>query len=194
MPQIVHYFSISAAEEDFSTVINILKFHSGDTYIDVNISIINDESIEGNETFTIYLTSDVGVNVSPYVQTEVTIIDDDKDDDKADGDDDDDDDDGGGGDDGDDDGNGDDDDDEDGGDDIGGDDNSGDDASGDDDDNDNDDEGNLLGLFEELIVYMYTIPFYIECDVNLCVNGGSCTLYGDNTYNYLYLPSGIYWS
>ena len=44
--------------------------------IDVNISIINDESIEGNETFTIYLTSDVGVNVSPYVQTEVTIIDD----------------------------------------------------------------------------------------------------------------------
>ena len=44
--------------------------------IDVNISIINDESIEGNEIFTIYLTSDVGVNVSPYVQTEVTIIDD----------------------------------------------------------------------------------------------------------------------
>ena len=44
----------------------------------MNISIINDESIEGNETFTIYLTSDVGVNVSPYVQTEVTIIDDDK--------------------------------------------------------------------------------------------------------------------
>ena len=57
------------AEEDFSTVIKILEFHPGDTYIDVNISIINDESIEGNETFTIYLTSDVGVNVSPYVQT-----------------------------------------------------------------------------------------------------------------------------
>ena len=46
----------------------------------MNVLIINDESIEGNETFTIYLTSDVGVNVSPYVQTEVTIIDDDEDD------------------------------------------------------------------------------------------------------------------
>ena len=44
----------------------------------MNVSIINDESIEGNETLTIYLTSDVGVNVSPYVQTEVTIIDDDE--------------------------------------------------------------------------------------------------------------------
>ena len=43
----------------------------------MNVTIINDESIEGNETFTIYLTSDVGVNVSPYVQTEVTIINDD---------------------------------------------------------------------------------------------------------------------
>ena len=79
------------AEEDFSTVIKILEFHSGNMHIDVNISIINDESIEGNETFTIYLTSDVGVNVSLYVQTEVTIIDDDEyDDDEYDGDDDDD--------------------------------------------------------------------------------------------------------
>ena len=72
------YHIIFAAEEDFATVIKILEFHSGDKYVDVNVTIINDESIEGNETFTIYLTSDVGVNVSPYVQTEVTIIDDDK--------------------------------------------------------------------------------------------------------------------
>ena len=43
----------------------------------MNVSIINDESIEGNETFTIYLTSDVG---STYIETEVTIIDDDYDD------------------------------------------------------------------------------------------------------------------
>ena len=40
-------------------------------------------NVKGNVTliFTIYLTSDVGVNVSPYVQTEVTIIDDEYDDD-----------------------------------------------------------------------------------------------------------------
>ena len=64
---------VYAAEEDFSTVTKIIYVESR---IDVNISIINDESIEGNEIFTVYLTSDVGVNVSPYVQTEVTIIDD----------------------------------------------------------------------------------------------------------------------
>ena len=40
----------------------------------MNVTIINDESIEGNETFTIYLTSDVG---STYIETEITIIDDD---------------------------------------------------------------------------------------------------------------------
>ena len=94
----------------------------------MNISIINYESIEGNETFTIYLTSDVGVNVSPYVQTEVTIIDDDGDDDK---DDEDDEDDGDGSDNNDDDSD---------------DDSDGDSDGGDYDDSDGDNEGNLLGL------------------------------------------------
>ena len=56
-------------------MLEILEFHSGNEYTDVNISIINDESFEGNETFTIYLTSDVG---STYIETEVTIIDDDE--------------------------------------------------------------------------------------------------------------------
>ena len=65
---------LPTAEEDFGIVIKILEFHSGDTYIDVNVSIINDESIEGIEIFTIYLTSDVG---STYVETEIKIIDDD---------------------------------------------------------------------------------------------------------------------
>ena len=114
--------NICTAEEDFSTAIKILEFDSGDKYIDVNISVINDESIEGNETFSIYLTSDVGVNVSPYVQTEVTIIDNDKDDDKDNEDDEDD-------------GDGSDDDD---------DSDNGDDNDGGDDDDYN--EGNLLGL------------------------------------------------
>ena len=131
-----------AAEEDFSSVTKIIYLESR---IDVNISIINDESIEGNETFTIYLTSDVGVNLSPYVQTEVTIIDDnDKEDDEDDNSDD-----------------------------------------GDDDENNND-EGNLyldsLLRSEELIdtiFFLYTVTS-TECDVNPCVNGGSCTQHGDN--------------
>ena len=78
MPWNFKFSPLPTAEEDFSIVIMILEFHSGDTYIDVNVTIINDESIEGNETFTIYLTSDVG---STYIETEITIIDDDYDDD-----------------------------------------------------------------------------------------------------------------
>ena len=81
--QVPVFSLLYTAEEDYSTVIKILEFRSGDTYIDVNISIINDESIEGNETFTIYLTIGIGVNVS---QTEVTIIDDDEEDNNGDDD------------------------------------------------------------------------------------------------------------
>ena len=74
MPWNIIFSPIPTAEEDFSSVIKILEFHSGDKHINMNIPIINDESIEGNETFTIYLTSDVG---STYIETEVKIMDDD---------------------------------------------------------------------------------------------------------------------
>jgi hypothetical protein len=64
----------ATAEEDFRTLVNILQFES---LIDVNITILNDELMESNETFVIYLTSSSGVNLSPHAQTEVIIIDDD---------------------------------------------------------------------------------------------------------------------
>jgi hypothetical protein len=53
---------MNAAEEDFRTLVNILQFES---LIDVNITILNDELMESNETFVIYLTSSSGVNLSP---------------------------------------------------------------------------------------------------------------------------------
>ena len=55
----------------------ILKFNLNESLIDVNISILNDEVIESNETFVIYLTSGSGVKLSPHAQTEVIIDDDD---------------------------------------------------------------------------------------------------------------------
>ena len=57
------------------TRIRILEFSSKDNTTDVNITIINDELIY-RETFVIYLTSGVGVKLSPYTQIEVTIADD----------------------------------------------------------------------------------------------------------------------
>ena len=67
---------MNAAEEDFRTLVNILEFES---LIDVNITILNDELMESNETFVIYLTSGSGVKLSPLAQTEVIIFDDDDD-------------------------------------------------------------------------------------------------------------------
>ena len=70
-------FLLIAAEEDFLTLIEILNFPPDDSLIDVNITIINDELTESNETFVIYLNSGVGVELSPYAWTKVIINDDD---------------------------------------------------------------------------------------------------------------------
>ena len=43
----------------------------------MTITILDDESTENNESFVLYLTSGVGVYLSPYSQSTVTIIDDD---------------------------------------------------------------------------------------------------------------------
>ena len=45
--------------------------------MDVNITIINDELIESNETFVIFLSGDTEVKFSPHAYTEVIIQDDD---------------------------------------------------------------------------------------------------------------------
>ena len=42
----------------------------------MNVTIINDNMKENNETFVIYLMGDVGVDISPHAQTEVIINDD----------------------------------------------------------------------------------------------------------------------
>ena len=54
-----------------------MNFDLNESLIDVNITILNDELMESNETFVIYLTSGSGVKLSPLAQTEVIIIDDD---------------------------------------------------------------------------------------------------------------------
>ena len=66
-----------AAGEDFHTFEHTLDFHSHESLIDVNLTIINDELIESNETFVLFLRSDTRVKLSPYAHTEVIIYDDD---------------------------------------------------------------------------------------------------------------------
>ena len=70
-------FLFITAEEDFLTLTEILNFSSDESHIDVNITIINDELAESNETFVIYLNSGAGIELYPYAWTKVIINDDD---------------------------------------------------------------------------------------------------------------------
>ena len=55
-----------------------MQFHSHESVIDVNVTIVNDNLEENNETFVIYLMEGVGVKLSPYPQAEIIIINDDE--------------------------------------------------------------------------------------------------------------------
>ena len=54
-----------------------MEFHSGESLLDANITIINDELMENKETFILSLTSSFKVKLFPHAQTEVIINDDD---------------------------------------------------------------------------------------------------------------------
>ena len=54
-----------------------MEFHSGESLLDANITIINDELMENKETFILSLTSSFEVKLFPHAQTEVIINDDD---------------------------------------------------------------------------------------------------------------------
>ena len=51
-----------------------LEFEPGATEKQVEICIVDDKFIEVDETFVLYLSSGTGVFLSPFAQTEVTII------------------------------------------------------------------------------------------------------------------------
>ena len=66
------------AGQDYETVLQVLEFEPGVTEKEVDVSIINDEAVETNETFLLYLSSGTGpgVYLSPFAEAEVTIIND----------------------------------------------------------------------------------------------------------------------
>ena len=71
------FFLLITAEEDFLTLVEILDFPSDESFVDVNVTIIDDELTESNETFVIYLNSGAGVKLSPHAWAKVIINDDD---------------------------------------------------------------------------------------------------------------------
>ena len=63
--------------EDYTSVSTIVEFHPGEIQQQISVHIHNDEQIERNETFQIYLIAGAGVNLSPFPRTNITIENDD---------------------------------------------------------------------------------------------------------------------
>src|SRR6185369_1747351 len=62
---------------DYGSAVGTLRFAAGETIKSFFIPIVNDANVEGNETFTIALTSPVGAQLGSTVNITVTIGDDD---------------------------------------------------------------------------------------------------------------------
>ena len=68
---------MTTAEEDFQTLVLTLEFFPDESLLDVTITIIDDELVESDETFVVYLMSYDRVTLFPHAWTNVTIEDDD---------------------------------------------------------------------------------------------------------------------
>ena len=68
------YFPV---KEDYTSITQVLEFQPGETQHQIEVYINDDMRIERNETFQLYLIAGVGVHLSPFARTEITITNDD---------------------------------------------------------------------------------------------------------------------
>ena len=68
---------VASANCDFNTAGATLQFAAGETSKTLTLSIVNDGYVEGNETFTVSLSSPTGMTLGSPASTTITIIDND---------------------------------------------------------------------------------------------------------------------
>ena len=66
-----------SAGQDYNPVTQILEFQPGETQKNITIIINNDQRIEAAEQFELYLAGGIGVHLSPFSRTAITITNDD---------------------------------------------------------------------------------------------------------------------
>ena len=59
--------------EDYTTLTEIVEFQPGETEQNIIIHILDDNKVESNETFELYLTGGAILHLSPFFRTEITI-------------------------------------------------------------------------------------------------------------------------
>lgn len=66
-----------SAGQDYDPVTQILEFQPGETQKNITVTIHNDQSIEADEQFELYLAGGIGVHLSPFPRASITIQNDD---------------------------------------------------------------------------------------------------------------------
>ena len=66
-----------SAGQDYDPLTQILEFQPGETQKNITVTIHNDQSIEEDEQFELYLTGGIGVHLSPFPRASITIQNDD---------------------------------------------------------------------------------------------------------------------
>jgi hypothetical protein len=67
----------ASAKCDFNTAGGTLRFAAGETSKNIQLSIVNDGYVEGNENFTLTLSNPVGMGLGPTSTATITIVDND---------------------------------------------------------------------------------------------------------------------
>lgn len=73
----MYRFFLLAVGEDYDPVSLILEFQPGETEKQFAVTINNDEKIERDETFQLYLSAGEGVHLTPFPRTQIVIVNDD---------------------------------------------------------------------------------------------------------------------
>ena len=77
MQLIMLWVCFISAGQDYNPVTQILEFMPGETLKNITVTIHNDQSIEADEQFELYLTGGIGVHLSPFPRASITIQNDD---------------------------------------------------------------------------------------------------------------------
>lgn len=75
--QMIGYVYSFSAGQDYEPLTQILEFQPGETQKNITVTIHNDQSIEADEQFELYLTGGIGVHLSPFARASITIQNDD---------------------------------------------------------------------------------------------------------------------
>ena len=66
-----------SAGQDYTPLTQILEFQPGETQTNITITIHDDQKIEADEQFELYLIGGIGVHLSPFPRASITIQNDD---------------------------------------------------------------------------------------------------------------------